>query len=86
MLKLINIRVYQGLAQHTITAYSLSADDVLTPVEERKCDYNNLIKEALGMCENYGTKVVRCNDANITQQLKQFGIIILEDNYGGNKQ
>ena len=75
---IVHIIFSQGLHLHKIIVYELSENnDVLTPIETRKCDFANLVKEAEEACKAYETNVIKCNHPEIVKYFRQKNYEIL---------
>lgn len=75
---IVHIIFSQGLRLHKIIVYELLENsDSLTPIETRKCDFANLIKEAEEACKVYETNAVKCNHPEIVGYFRQKGYRIL---------
>ena len=79
-MKVVSLSVSCGVKLQTIIIYELSDDMCdLNPIEIRKCDFDNLEKEALAACECFETQIVRCNDPGIEDWFKQRGYKLLNE-------
>ena len=79
-MRIVSIHISQGLKLQTITVYEASEDFCnLTPIEICKCDFNNLTKEAISLCEIFQTKIINCNDKEIQNWFKSQGYETLDE-------
>ena len=79
-MKIVCLSISRGTLLQTISVYDLSEDKKsLVPIEIKKCDYNNIIKEAIATCEDFDTKIIKCNNKGTEEWFKNKGYILLDD-------